>query len=114
MERLAAHELVACQRRAPAPLDVGDDPISAPGMATWILVKGIGEIAAEHRPLPPVDELADAVRATQHADVRVNSHHEGVSDLALLEKVEDLLAVVTHRVVGTDLYLRRLPSPRSW
>lgn len=72
-ERLASDELIARDRRTPAPLDVRDDLLHAPGAAAEIAGEGIREVSAEHGPLPPVRELAAPVRLAENADGRVHS-----------------------------------------
>jgi hypothetical protein len=43
----------------------------------------------------------------------MHAHHDDVDDPALLEKVEQLLAVVGQRVVGGDVDQRCLSRPRA-
>jgi hypothetical protein len=42
----------------------------------------------------------------------VDAHHDYVLNLTLLEKVQNLLAVVADRIVRSDLDERRLAGPR--
>src|SRR5687768_2026586 len=47
----ASHEQLARHRRAPPPLHVRDDTVGAPKVTPRVAVKGVGQVAAEHRPL---------------------------------------------------------------
>ena len=106
-----ADQVVTRDRRAPTALDVGDDRFIAPRMAARIPMEGIGEVTAEHRALPESNELANAIRAAEDAEVRVDSHDDDVRDGALREQVEELLSIVGDRVARLDREELRLVGP---
>ena len=97
-EPRATHELIACYRRAPVPLDVRDHLLVAPEMPTWISMIRVRQISTKHWPLPPVHQLSDAVRTTKHTPVEVYAHDNDILDRALLEERQQLPAVIRNGV----------------
>ena len=94
VERRATNQPIARDAGTPAALDVRDDLFRAPVMSAGIAMESVRQVAAEHRALPEVHELADAVRPAEHASVGGDAHDDDVGDGALLEQIEKLLPVV--------------------
>jgi hypothetical protein len=67
-------------------------------MPAWISMIRVRQVSTKDWPLPPVHELPDPVRATEHTSVEVYTHDHEVVDLAFLEERQQLFSVVRNGV----------------
>lgn len=89
-----------------------DNLIRAPRGPAWISVKRVREVAAENGALAKTNQLTNSKRPTQHADVRVNAHHQNVENASFVEEIQDLLAIIGHSINRRDIDQRSFISPR--
>lgn len=87
--------------------------IGAPGVASRIAMKGVGEIPAKDRPQLPVDELADSIWSAEDTDIRMRAHDQHVNNIARPQQVVEFLSVIGDRILRRDTDCCDLPGPHG-
>ena len=111
-EWFAPNQLIAPDRRAPIAFDVLHNQVGALVVSPLPTMEGVRQIPAEYRLLAQIDELANAVRSPEHAEIRVDPHDDDVVNASVLEKVEEFLALAGNGIRSVNLDQFSLPPPR--
>ena len=113
-EWFAPYKLITCNAGTPVLFDVFDCEVRAVEVTSIIAVVGVGQVAAQERLLTQIDELTKTKRPTQYADIRSDAHHHYILDATLLKQIVDFLAIVTDRVLASNLNRFDLANPRMF